>query len=146
VVEGAPAAEPAPLPPVAGAGSDDDPFVIDQLPFSHTSDSGRGLRVRDRYPACDRGQDESGPEVVYRLELATATPVRVVVLDRGPVDVDVHLLSGGTCVERADRLIDRTVAAGDHRIVVDTFVTGGGELAGAYTLVVLACEPGDPDC
>jgi len=146
VVEGGAAPDPAPLPPVAGAGTDADPFVIDALPFSHSWDTERGARVRSSYPACDSGQDESGPEVVYRLDLAQATPVRVVVLDLGAVDVDAHVLTGGTCVERDDRIVDRTLPAGEHRIVVDTFVSGGVERAGPYTMVVLPCEPGDPDC
>ena len=50
------------------------------------------------------------------------------------------------CVERADRLLDRTLPAGDHRIVVDSFVTAAGAQAGAYTLVIQPCAAGDPDC
>ena len=84
--------------------------------------------------------------MVYRLALPAATPVRMIVLDRAGVDVDAHVLTAGACVERADRLLDRTLPAGDHDLVVDTFTSGGVEHAGAYTLVVLACEPGDPDC
>ncbi len=142
---GAAAAEPEALPPLAGTGTATAPFVIDQLPFTHTFDTRAGTRGRASYPGCG-AQDQSGPEVGYRLALTAATPVRVIVLDGDGVDVDAHVLTGDACVERADRLLDRTLAAGDHDVVVDTYAGGGLERAGAYTLIVLACEPGDPDC
>ena len=114
---------------------------------------GRGLRrggerARDAYPGCGAAQDERGPEIVYRLELAAPSALQAMLLDLGEVDVDLHLLGddGASCVERADRLADRTLPAGAHRVVVDSFVSGGVEHAGAYTLVLIACEPGDPDC
>ncbi len=72
--------------------------------------------------------------------------MRVIALDRAGVDVDVHVLTDGACVERADRLVDRALPAGDHRIVVDSFVTAAGAQAGAYTLVIQPCAAGDPDC
>jgi hypothetical protein len=104
--------------------------------------------VRDGYSACDEGQDEGGPRSCTgsTCDLPAATPVRAIVLDGPDVDVDLHVLTGGTCVERDDRLVDRALPAGTYRIVVDTFVRAGVEQAGPYTLVVLACEPGDPDC
>jgi hypothetical protein len=134
------------LPPITGTGTSDDPFEIDILPFTHTFDTTTGERLHDSYPACDTGQDESGPEIVYRLTLPAAAAIRVIALDRA-ADVDVHVLDAtGTCVERNDRLVDRALPAGEHTIVVDTFVSGGLEQRGAYTLVVLACEAGDADC
>jgi hypothetical protein len=147
ILAGGPAPDAPIVPPVAGAGTDADPFVVDRLPFSHRFDTAGGERGRDAYPACDAGQDERGPEIVYQLTLTAPTPVRAIVLDGPDVDVDLHVLDGGgVCVERADRLVDRTLPAGDHRIVVDTYVRAGVEQAGPYTLVVVACEPGDPDC
>ena len=140
------AAEPEVLPPLAGRGTAAEPFVIDQLPVTHTFVTRRGERGRATYPGCAARQNEAGPEVVYRLSLAAPTGVRVIALDRGSVDVDAHILTGDTCVERADMLLDRTLPAGDHTIAVDTFTGGGVERAGAYTLVVVACAPGDPDC
>jgi hypothetical protein len=144
------AGEPAPaapvLPAVEGAATDDDPWRIDALSFTHTADSRNGARQRDGYPGCDAGQDESGPEQVFRLALAAETALRIVVLDREAVDVDVHLLDGETCLERDDLVIDRLLPPGDYTIVVDTFVSAGVEASGAYTLVVLACEPGDDAC
>jgi hypothetical protein len=136
------------LPPVSGAGTMADPFVIDLLPFTHTFDTSGGERAVDAYPACDTGQDESGPEMVYHLSLPSAAGLRVMALDRDAVDVDVHVLdAGGTCVERDDWLVQRVLPAGEHTLVVDTFTSAGMiEHAGAYTLVIVACEPGDTDC
>lgn len=146
VLDGTAAPDAAPLPPVAGAGTAADPFVIDRLPFTHTFTTTDGERLRDGYPDCDTGQDERGPEITYRLDLPAATPVRAVVLDRAGVDVDLHVLTDGVCAERSDRLVDRTLAAGAHQLVVDTFTSAGVDQAGAYTLVVLPCDPGDPAC
>ncbi len=146
VLAGAAAPDAPPLPPVAGGGTAADPYVIDGLPFTHTASTAGGERLRDAYPACDAGQDEGGPERTYRLDLAAPTAVRAVVLDAPEVDVDLHVLSADTCLERHDRLVDRTLPAGTHTIVVDTFRAGGVERAGAYTLVLLACEAGDPAC
>ncbi|MBI4957320.1 MAG: SGNH/GDSL hydrolase family protein [Myxococcales bacterium] len=141
----------APVGPVAGRGSLADPFVVDGLPFTHTSDTATAApSTFDAYPACDAGQDESGPERVYRLELGAETALRVVVLDGAGVDVDLHLLGAdaepASCLARHDRVLERTLPPGVYHLVVDTFVGSAGPAAGPYTLVALACEPGDPDC
>ncbi len=146
VLEEEPAPDEPHLDPVAGIGSEAQPFVIDELGFTHAGDTRAGTRNRDGYPGCDSGQNESGPELVYRLSLPSATPVRIVVLDRGAVDVDVHVLTGGTCVARDDKIIQRRLPAGDHLIVVDTFVSGGVPRSGPFGLVVVRCEAGDPSC
>ena len=146
------AAAPDPNPPGwSGSGSASDPFVIDRLPFTHSaSTSDAAGSELDSYPGCGASQNESGPERIYRLELTQPTALRIAVFDRAGVDVDVHLLgdtvSGSSCVERDDRIIERTLPAGIHHVVVDTFANAGGPLAGHYALVVVACEPGDPDC
>lgn len=133
-----------------GDGSSAAPFVVDRLPFTHAGDTSASTTADlESYPSCDDGQDESGPEVVYRIELRADTALRIVALDRGDVDVDVHLLDAldsAACLERGDRLIERTLVAGTYWIVVDTFVSDGDAAAGRYQLVVVACEPGDPDC
>jgi len=118
-------------------------LMIDGLPFSHASDTTRGVSQRNGYPDCDKGQDESGPEEVYALELTQATPLRILVFNRGSVDVDVHLLDeSGVCLERNDKIIQRTLPAGRYQIVVDTFQS----YAGPYLLVVVPCQAGDSSC
>lgn len=127
------------------------PIVVDELPFSHSGDTSLSKeRNIAEYAGCAATQNEAGPEVHYTLTLPAPTPLRIVLFDRDGVDVDVHLLSGGlsgnACVARDDRLIQGTFPAGTHHIVVDTFTAPSGERSGAFTLVVLRCAPGDPDC
>ena len=134
-----------------GSGTRAAPIAIDRMPFSHHGDTASlPDGVLDSYLSCDQGQDESGPEVFYRFELDEPSALRFLVLTRGEVDVDLHLLAGepdaGACVERAHRILERTLAPGTYYLSVDTFAAGGAAQAGPYSLVVVACEPGDPRC
>lgn len=130
-------AEPRP-PAIAGSGTWTTPFAIDAVPFvDHASTTGAVDEV-DRYPC--GAQDESGPEVVYQVNLAAPTKLRIRVFVDDGVDVDLHWLDGAaasTCTARADRLLDVDAAAGSHRIVVDTFVSGGAAKPGNFRLTVL---------
>lgn len=129
---------------LAGEGTAADPFVVSGgLPFTDLRDTATdGERRIDRYEGCASEADESGRELVYRLELARETSVRVMVFDRGDVDVDLHLLgeepTGEGCVERDDQHLRRTLGAGTWHLVVDTWVDGDGDArAGEYLLVVV---------
>ncbi len=129
--------------PLAGAGTGGDPLVIDGLPFTHAADtSGAAQRELDLYDGCAAEADESGPEVVYRLEVTAPTAVHLVLVDGGEVDVDLHLLRGeastAACVERNDRAIRRTLEPGTWFVVVDTYVAAGAEQGGAYLLAAVA--------
>ena len=138
--------------PLQGQGAPDAPWRISALPFAHSDDTSRSEHALiDAYPSCDAGQDESGPERYYRLTLTQPTALRMMVFDSPSVDVDLHLLDAQgdptRCVARHDRVITRTLPAGEHTIVVDTFVSRTqGPRQGPYTLLILACEPGDPSC
>jgi len=131
-----------PHAPLTGVGSADDPVLIPGLPFSDlrsTADS--EFSDLSTYTGCEADQDESGPEVVYRLELEEETTLRMMVFDRGDVDVDVHLLdetaSEEGCVDRAHRIVERTVGAGTWHLSVDSFVSSVGEpLSGEYLLLI----------
>lgn len=130
----------------AGDGSPGAPFEVDVLPFSHHADTSRSPNSEiDSYPGCDNGQNESGPEYSYRLELDAPTPLRIMLFDQA-ADIDVHLLDGATCVARNDRMIEGTFGPGTYTIVTDTFVSSSGPQAGDYSIVVVPCEPNDPDC
>jgi hypothetical protein len=145
--------EPAPDRPTPwlGSGAPDDPFVIEALPFTHhasTSESPHALI--DGYPGCDEGQDESGAEFYYQLNLDSPASVRAIVFDAS-ADVDVHLLGEDAdpneCVARDHRLVQAPLEAGKWTIVVDTFVSQtDGALTGPYSLVVVECEAGDTTC
>lgn len=127
--------------PLAGSGSVNDPFVVASLPFSHVASTlfsdNDGI---DAYPGCAAAQNESGPELFYRLELSETTSLRVLLFDRGSVDVDLHLLSGTSgddCVERHHQDLSVTLGAGTHYLSVDTFVEAGGqERAGEYIVAI----------
>lgn len=126
----------------AGDGTIASPIVIDRLPFVDVRDTRvDGVRTVDRYPGCASSADESGPEVVYRLELPQAATVRAFVVSREGVDVDVHLLSapgdGQACLARNDKVVVRALDAGTYWLALDTYVSGGVELRGEYLLAVL---------
>lgn len=138
--------EPAPDPPARprpGRGAPDDPFVVDRLPFADLRDTRASPhRSLEAYPSCDAGQDESGPEYVYRFDVARTTTIRAWVLDRGDVDVDLHLLADPddpeTCLDRDHHGLIADLAPGTWYFVVDTFVPRDGEpRAGEYLFVVV---------
>ncbi|MCA9575348.1 MAG: SGNH/GDSL hydrolase family protein [Polyangiales bacterium] len=140
VVDGGAAPDPA-GPRLVGDGSPDAPFVIPGLPFSHVANTLFGAHDNiDTYPGCSATQDESGPELLYRLDLATPTTIRVLVFDRGMVDIDVHVLSGLTgadCVARHHQDLSLSLDAGTHYLSLDTFVDAAGEHLGEYIVAVL---------
>ncbi len=135
VLEGAPADDAA-APPLAGAGSFADPLRIDALPFAHASDTSRSpFSQRDSY-GCGT-QDESGPEVVYRLDLDEPATVHAVLLETHGVDVDLHVLREGECVARGDRQLTVELEPGTHQLAVDSFTDPRGRArAGTYLLAL----------
>ncbi len=143
LVDGEPAPDDGVLRP-DGEGTAAAPYVIGALPFADLRDTTTdGATAIDSYPGCNAQQDESGREVIYRLELDRAARVRAMVMDRGDVDIDVHLLGaavdGAGCVERDHRSVVVDLAAGLHHFSLDTFVSAGGSArAGEYLFVVVA--------
>ncbi|MEW6430051.1 MAG: SGNH/GDSL hydrolase family protein [Myxococcota bacterium] len=136
------AAPDATAPLRGGDGTLASPIVIDGLPFVDVRDTRvDGERRVASYPGCASAANESGPEVLYRLELAQPATVRAFVVSLSGVDVDVHLLSapgdGQACLARNDKVVVRALAAGTSWLALDTYVSGGVELAGEYLLAVL---------
>ena len=76
---------------LGGQGTITAPFVITDTVFADVRSTlqatNHGLDVYDCSAA-----NESGPEFVYRLEVQETKRLRAVVLTRGDVDVDLHLL------------------------------------------------------
>ncbi len=134
-----------------GTGSLQDPIIVDQIPFSHSASTTNGPSdVIDAYPACDSGQDESGPEVFYRLDLNATTRLRIMVFDAA-ADIDVHHLDGSpsadNCRARNDKVVQGTFAAGTHYFAFDTYVSpNNGPQPGDFTMVIVECEAGDSTC
>jgi hypothetical protein len=132
------------LPPVAGEGTAAEPWMIDALPFVHDADTTDAESLVDLYDC--GASDESGPERTYALTLTEDTAVRIVALDREGVDVDVHVISSGTCLARDDELVSGTLTAGSWRIAIDTWSDGAIDYPGRFVLAVVPCDAGDPDC
>jgi len=130
-----------------GSGLTEDPFEIHSLPFSDHRDTRNATQQDFDVYDCDDA-DESGPEFVYRLEVNEPTPLRIMVMDRDDVDIDIHLLDAEMdCIERGHRQIDTLMPAGTYFITADTWVDGeGGEHSGPYQLIVLECSEGDTAC
>jgi hypothetical protein len=125
-------------PAVAGTGGWMTPFAIDAVPFTDHHTTAGGADEVDKYPC--GSQDESGPEVVYRIDLDKPAKLRIRVFADEGADVDLHWLDGATaatCTARGDRLLDVDAMAGSHRVVVDTFATGGIAKSGGYRLTIL---------
>jgi hypothetical protein len=129
-----------------GAGTWSDPIRIRSLPYSDSRDTRDGRRVVDRY-GCAAATDESGPELVYRIDVPASGLVRARLEGvEGGADPDVHLLLGTDaadgCLARGHNELSYFVAPGEGApgslyVAVDTWVNGAGtELPGAYTLVV----------
>jgi len=141
----------ATVPPAGGAGTKAEPIVVDGLPFTHHSSTKTSPESSiDAYPGCNSTANESGPERFYTFTVSQPTPIRAMLFDREGVDVDLHLLSGGTtgasCKARSDRIIETQLAPGTHTFVVDSFVASGKALSGEYTLVVMRCAATDSAC
>ncbi len=137
----------APASSVAGAGTSTDPIVVDvtALPFVDARDTATSpMSAISVYEGCAATQDESGPEYIYRVEVAEQVTVRALVIDRGDTDIDLHLLTGeptaGACVDRNDRTLVATLAPGTHYFSLDTFVPSGQPAATGEYLFVLVAE------
>ncbi len=134
-----------PEPLAMGAGTPEDPIVVPGLPYGDVRDSGDGPRSDlDLYPGCDAPQNEAGPEWVYRLDLDHPANVRAIVVDRGQVDVDVHLVADptdpGSCLLRAHTDFRASLEPGSWYFVLDTWVGQDGPRSGEY-LFALVEEP-----
>ena len=126
-------------PSLLGAGTFDDPIVVDALPFVHHADTSAAPPSTASHYACG-SQDEGGPEIVYRLSLSSPQKLSIRVFDDASTDVDLHFLTSadaGACVARDDRALVVDAPAGTSFLAVDTFVSGGKPAAGRYRLTIV---------
>jgi hypothetical protein len=123
------------LPPLRGQWTEADPLEVDVLPFVASGDTSTSTAsTRDRYD-CAASIDESGPEQYLRFRAPAAGRVHILVFDQGNVDVDVHALRDGACLDRDDKEVVVDVATGEELVVVfDTFA--GPERAGSFQTIV----------
>jgi lysophospholipase L1-like esterase len=129
-------------PRILGTGLPGDEVVISSLPFVDARDTRiDGAANIASYPGCNATQNESGREVLYRLEVTQALNLRAFVVSLGTSDVDLHLLSspsGAGCLQRNDKVITRALTPGTYWLSLDTYEGSGGPLPGEYLLVVMA--------
>jgi hypothetical protein len=101
----------ASAPARVGSGLANDP-VIATLPLADLADTKQG-------DATDLCGTTSGKAIVYQLSLATAQNLEVLVVDRGTIDVDIHVRAGTTCLASGDNSVTATVGPGIVNIIVD---------------------------
>jgi len=124
-------------------GTRERPFVVDHFPFTDLRDTRRSpSSVIDRYDGCEAMQDESGPELFYRVDVVEPVVVTAWVFDRGSVDIDLHLLDASAepagCLDRAHQKLEASLEAGTYYFALDSFVSGGSVRSGAYLFVLVA--------
>jgi hypothetical protein len=136
LIDGAPA---EPTPPSLGKGTWDDPRVVDALPFVDDGDTVKSTTTTASMYSCG-AQDESGPEIIYKIELTESTKLRARVFVDDEVDVDLHWLTGpdaSMCTDRDDKTLDITAGPGTFWLAADTFVSAGQPKPGAYRLTLV---------
>ncbi len=108
----------------------------------HVSTTSAASRTFDAY-ACAPTTDESGPEVVYRVDLPAAGFLALDLprSDMGAgVDVDVHLLTSrdaSACLDRGNWRAGGYLPAGRYWVIADSWVAGdGSERSGDYAITM----------
>lgn len=127
------------VPDCGPTGTWDCPVLVDSFPFLHAGDTASSLVDEVDAYDCAPGTNESGAEVVYRLDVDAPGAVTVHVQDGTGVDIDVHLLDaprGGGCLTRDDTDLVWLVEAGTYWVAADTYVSGSGPQDGAYTVTI----------
>ena len=119
-----------------------EPITINSFPYVHRASTLSRSSQIDGY-SCASNLSESGPEVLYRLQIGQSGILNVQLQgDNGQVDVDIHLLSAMTqsgtqasaCLARNNRSLEQSLSAGTYYLAVDSYA--GAAQAGDYTLNV----------
>jgi hypothetical protein len=105
-------------PPQGAAGTEQSPLPIAQLPFITALSLPAGQGLREVYD-CKDAPALSGREIVFRLDLAAPSKVRVLGFDRGG-EVDLVALGpDGKCLRHARRALAVQLPAGRTLLAVD---------------------------
>jgi hypothetical protein len=123
---------------------------VSSFPYTaRTTTTGAGSDRFDSY-ACASGTDESGPEVIFEVELPD-DGFLALDLPQGSMasgaDIDVHLLGSldsADCLDRGHWRAGDYLTAGTYYVVADTWVNGSGvEQDGSFTLTLGFTSVGD---
>lgn len=141
LAQGAPAPDAAPAPS-SEDGSRDHPFVVGHWPYvSGGNTLTGGFEDAQTTYSCAPNTPEGGRALTWRFTLDEPATVRIMVMDRGNVDIDVHLLDATAqpdgCVARAHKEVVRALEPGTWHVSMDTFVSGGTAQAGEFLMVML---------
>lgn len=135
------AAPDASAPRTVGSGTFADPFVVDALPFTDLRSTATSSESRIDTYACSTA-NEGGTERYYRIDVSVATHLHAWLVDRGSVDVDLHLLdatgAAAGCIARDDRELQADLAPGTYYLSIDSYVTSDAMAhPGEYLLVLM---------
>ncbi|MBO86985.1 MAG: hypothetical protein CL927_16685 [Deltaproteobacteria bacterium] len=114
---------------------------VESFPFEETNTTTRAARDDFNSYACAPSTNESGPEVVYRVDLAEDGFLAVDLpdMDSG-ADIDVHILGSldpDDCFDRGHWRSGAWLPAGRYYVVADTWVaSSGAESDGGYTITL----------
>jgi hypothetical protein len=103
-------------------------ICIDRNPYTHSYSTTGGTTEFDSY-RCAPETDESGPEVVYQVDLEEPGVLFARIEDGEGVDVDVHLLQlleSGACIDRGHLAAGALLDPGTYYVVVDSWVDDQG--------------------
>lgn len=123
----------------AGTGDAADPVLVESFPFG----DGQNLTLSgpdevDSFSGCAQPEDTSGPEVIYRLDIATAGALHAELASIDGADLDLWLFEGGLggadCVVKVDQTLQRELTPGTWYLVVEAFESGGVPMVGEYLL------------
>jgi hypothetical protein len=138
---GEPDAGPPPCP--------SDRSCVSAFPFGDDRDSSQSPRSSFDSYSCSPGTDESGPELVYQVEVPSEGFLSAAVREDDGVDVDVHILRSldpNDCVDRGNYHARADVTAGTWFVVVDTYVASGVPQSGGFHVDIGFYVPSRGDC
>ncbi len=109
------------------------------FPYNDSNTTTGGVDAWDFY-SCASSTNESGPEVVYEVNVPFPGILTATISDGAGVDVDVHILSAAdpnACLSRGHISAEALVSGGTAYVVVDSWVGASGTVYdGAYTLSI----------
>ncbi len=124
-------------------------ICVDTFPFQHQGDTSISpISSFDAY-SCASTTDESGPEVIYQVDVAQPGFLTAVVYDDTGVDVDVQILTDldpDSCLSRGHHQAFADVPAGRFYVVVDSYANDSTVFDGPYTLEIGFTIPSQGPC
>jgi hypothetical protein len=122
-------------------------LCVNNFIYTNTNDTSVSTRSLFDHYSCAPSTNESGNEVVYRVEVPASGFLSAAVYETSGVDVDVHILSAlddQSCLSRGNLHAKADVTAGTYYVVIDTY--GGQANAGGYQLDIGFIEPSQGAC